>query len=116
MDSRFVSAHRKKNLHRRERNCLPAFRYIGSLVADTHRTLLYGGIYGSPGDRFDEPNGKLNLLYQIAPLAKIIETAGGVATDGKQPVLDIIPASMKSTSPIFFGSAMDVNELIACMK
>jgi len=82
-------------------------RYIGSLVADVHRTLLYGGLYCYPGDA-KNTNGKLRLMYENNPLAYIVEQAGGLATDGRQRILDIQPTSLHQKSPLFIGSAEDV--------
>ncbi|KAH9301639.1 hypothetical protein KI387_013222, partial [Taxus chinensis] len=65
-------------------------RYIGSLVGDFHRTLLYGGIYGYPGDKKNR-NGKLRLLYECAPISYLAEQAGGKGSDGHTRVLDIQP-------------------------
>jgi fructose-1,6-bisphosphatase I len=84
-------------------------RYIGSLVADFHRNLMYGGIYLYPGDR-KNPNGKLRVLYEGAPLAFIAEQAGGAASDGGQRILDLEPTSLHQRTPLFLGSAQDVRE------
>lgn len=84
-------------------------RYVGSLVADFHRNLLYGGIYLYPGDA-KNPNGKLRLLYEGAPLAFIAEQAGGAASSGAQRIMDIAPASLHQRSPLFIGSPADVRE------
>lgn len=65
-------------------------RYIGSLVGDFHRTLLYGGIYGYPGDA-KNTNGKLRLLYECAPMSFIAEQAGGAGSTGKMRVMDVDP-------------------------
>ena len=78
-------------------------RYIGSLVADFHRTLLYGGIFMYPGDA-KNPRGKLRLLYEAAPLAFICEQAGGRATDGERDILDIQPTKLHERTPLFIGS------------
>lgn len=78
-------------------------RYIGSLVADLHRTLLYGGIFMYPGDR-KHPNGKLRLLYEAAPLAFICEQAGGRGSDGRRNILDIMPRQLHQRIPLFLGS------------
>jgi fructose-1,6-bisphosphatase I len=83
-------------------------RYIGSLVADVHRTLLYGGIYCYPGDS-KNPNGKLRLMYENNPLAYIVEQAGGAATDGIQRTLEIRPTSLHQRSPFFVGSVQDID-------
>ena len=84
-------------------------RYIGSLVADFHRTLLYGGIFLYPADR-KSPKGKLRLLYEAAPLAFIVEEAGGAATDGKQPIQEIVPTTLHQRTPLIIGSKEDVAE------
>jgi len=78
-------------------------RYIGSAVADIHRTLLYGGIFCYPGDR-KSPKGKLRLLYECNPIAYVMEQAGGRASDGRTRVLDIQPTSLHGRSPLFCGS------------
>ncbi len=79
-------------------------RYIGSLVADFHRTLLYGGVFMYPADR-KSPNGKLRLLYEAAPLAFICEQAGGRASDGTRDILDIVPDQLHQRTPLYIGSA-----------
>lgn len=78
-------------------------RYIGSLVADIHRTLLQGGIFMYPGET-GRPRGKLRLLYEAAPMAMIIEQAGGRASDGRQDILDIEPESLHQRVPLYMGS------------
>jgi fructose-1,6-bisphosphatase I len=83
-------------------------RYIGSMIADFHRNLLYGGIFMYPGDSRN-PNGKLRLMYECNPVAFIIEQAGGRAIDGKQRILDIKPDNLHQRVPIFVGSEEDVN-------
>ncbi|CAN0398985.1 unnamed protein product [Ectocarpus sp. 12 AP-2014] len=90
-------------------------RYIGSMVGDVHRTLLYGGIFGYPGD-MNNPNGKLRLLYEGAPMAFICEQAGGMATTGTQRVMDINPEKVHQRVPTYLGSAEDVTELINALK
>jgi fructose-1,6-bisphosphatase I len=78
-------------------------RYIGSLVADFHRNLLYGGIYGYPGET-SLPNGKIRLLYEAGPMAFLAEHAGGYGSDGKQSLLDIKPESLHQRTPVFIGN------------
>jgi fructose-1,6-bisphosphatase I len=65
-------------------------RCIGSMVADVHRTLMYGGVFGYPGDA-KNPQGKLRLLYEGAPMSFIMEQAGGLSTTGTQRVLEVSP-------------------------
>jgi fructose-1,6-bisphosphatase I len=82
-------------------------RYIGSLIADFHRTMLYGGIYCYPGDSRN-PNGKLRLMYENNPLGYLVEQAGGSASNGKQRILDIVPEKLHQRTPLFIGSTDDV--------
>ncbi len=82
-------------------------RYVGTLVADFHRTLLYGGIFMYPGDS-KNPEGKLRLIYEAAPLAYVVEKAGGRASNGFQNILDIKPTSLHQRTPLFIGSEEDV--------
>ncbi len=86
-------------------------RYIGSLVADFHRNLLYGGIFLYPSDR-KSPHGKLRLLYEANPLAMIIENADGMASDGHRRILDIEPLELHQRVPLIIGSRKDVE--VAC--
>ncbi|MCS6981000.1 MAG: class 1 fructose-bisphosphatase [Flavobacteriales bacterium] len=79
-------------------------RYIGSLVADFHRNLLKGGIYLYPATAKD-PQGKLRLLYECAPLGFICEQAGGRASDGNRSVLELKPDTLHQRCPLFIGSA-----------
>jgi fructose-1,6-bisphosphatase I len=85
-------------------------RYIGSLVADFHRNLLYGGIFLYPADHKDplKPQGKLRLMCEANPLAYIIEQAGGVATTGTDRILDIEPHYIHQRVPLIIGSPDDV--------
>lgn len=78
-------------------------RYIGSLVADFHRNLIKGGIYIYPPTG-KNPNGKLRLMYENIPLAFIVEQAGGVASNGKIPILDIQPERLHQRTPLYIGS------------
>lgn len=85
-------------------------RYIGSLVADFHRTLLYGGVFMYPADSKDpkKTTGKLRLLYEANPLAFIVEQAGGYASDGQGPILAIDPTELHQRVPLFIGSRVEV--------
>uniref|UniRef100_A0A2K6TEH9 Fructose-1,6-bisphosphatase isozyme 2 n=1 Tax=Saimiri boliviensis boliviensis TaxID=39432 RepID=A0A2K6TEH9_SAIBB len=90
-------------------------RYVGSMVADVHRTLVYGGIFMYPANQ-KSPKGKLRLLYECNPVAYIIEQAGGLATTGTQPVLDIQPEAIHQRVPLILGSPEDVQEYLTCMQ
>uniref|UniRef100_A0A6A7FP64 Fructose-1,6-bisphosphatase isozyme 2 n=2 Tax=Hirondellea gigas TaxID=1518452 RepID=A0A6A7FP64_9CRUS len=90
-------------------------RYIGSMVADVHRTIKYGGIFMYPATS-DNPNGKLRLLYECNPMAYLVEQAGGMASTGKIPVLDVVPTGIHQRIPIFLGSSGDVQEVIDLYK
>ena len=85
---------------------MPPFRsrYIGSLVADFHRTLMKGGIFMYPRDSAS-PEGKLRLLYEAAPLAKVCEQAGGRASDGATDINDLQPSSLHQRTPLYLGSS-----------
>jgi fructose-1,6-bisphosphatase I len=87
-----------------------SLRYIGSLVADFHRNLLYGGIFLYPADYKDpdKPKGKLRLLYEASPMAFIAEQAGGMATTGKENIMDIVPTELHQKVPLIIGSKDDV--------
>lgn len=89
-----------------------SLRYIGSMVADVHRTLLYGGIFLYPGDK-KSPSGKLRVLYEVFPMSFLMEQAGGQSFTGKQRALDLVPKKIHERSPIFLGSYDDVEEIKA---
>ena len=90
-------------------------RYVGSLVADFHRNLLYGGIYLYPGDKRN-PNGKLRLLYEAAPLAFVAEQAGGAASDGRRRIMELPPAALHQRTPLLIGSPRDVADAEAFVQ
>jgi fructose-1,6-bisphosphatase I len=83
-----------------------SLRYIGSMIADFHRTLLTGGIFMYPADTHyaDKPFGKLRLNYECAPMAFIAKHAGGYASDGVNPILNIQPTSLHQRTPILAGN------------
>lgn len=87
-------------------------RWTGALVAETHRILMQGGICLCPADRRDNSGG-LRLLHQAAPLAMVIEQAGGRATDGALPVLDQSITDLRARTPLVFGSAEKVDRVAA---
>jgi fructose-1,6-bisphosphatase I len=80
-----------------------SLRYIGSMVSDIHRTLLGGGVFYYPGDA-KVPNGKLRLLYEAMPMSFIIEQAGGYASTGRGPILEIQPTELHQRTPLFIGN------------
>lgn len=82
-------------------------RYIGSMVSDIHRNMLYGGIFMYPSDS-RSPHGKLRLMYECNPMAFIIEQAGGRASDGITRMLEIQPKTLHQKTPIFIGCEEDV--------
>ena len=104
----FVDYLKSKNNHLGKPYSL---RYIGSMVADLHRTLLYGGVFMYPLDykNPDQPTGKLRLLYEAAPMAFIFEQAGGRASTGKQKILDIQPTELHQRTPLIIGSKLEVD-------
>jgi len=85
-------------------------RYIGSMVGDVHRTLLYGGIFGYPADKKNQ-DGKLRLLYEAAPMGFLMEQAGGLALTGKTRILDLKPKKVHQRVPFLAGSYDDVMEM-----
>uniref|UniRef100_A0A6U7TSN8 fructose-bisphosphatase n=2 Tax=Eutreptiella gymnastica TaxID=73025 RepID=A0A6U7TSN8_9EUGL len=85
-------------------------RYIGSMVGDVHRTLLYGGVFAYPGDS-KNPNGKLRLLYEVAPMSFLIEQAGGAATTGMARCMDLPPKDVHQRVPLIMGGKDEISEL-----
>lgn len=90
-------------------------RYIGSMVADMHRTLIKGGIFMYPADK-SSPNGKLRLQYECNPMAFLLEAAGGMASNGHINILDIEPTELHQRAPIFIGSKNLVTKALECIK
>jgi fructose-1,6-bisphosphatase I len=82
-------------------------RYSGALVGDFHRILFQGGVFLYPGT-VKKPEGKLRLLYESAPLAFLAEQAGGRASSGTQPILDVLPDHLHGRTPLIIGSQEDV--------
>jgi len=105
---RFVDYLKSKNNHLGRPYSL---RYIGSMVADLHRTLLYGGIFMYPLDykNLEKPSGKLRLLYEAAPMAYIFEQAGGRASDGFRNIMEIQPTELHQRTSFFIGSKFEVD-------
>lgn len=89
-----------------------ALRYVGSMVGDIHRTLLYGGIFLYPSDTLQHPQGNLQLLYKSAPMAFVVSQAGGMCIDETcGDLLSVKPERIHQKSPCFIGSPDDVKEL-----
>ncbi len=86
------------------------FRYVGSMVADVHRTLIKGGIFMYPAIN-NYPNGKLRLLYECNPLAFIMEQAGGKASNGSERIMDLPLRELHQRTPVFIGSSALVERL-----
>ena len=87
-----------------------SLRYIGSMVADVHRTLLYGGVFLYPAD-IKSYKGKLRLLYEANPMSFVVEQAGGAAHDGEKRVLEIMPEKLHQRTPLIVGSPKNVEEV-----
>ena len=90
-------------------------RYIGSLVADIHRNLLKGGIYLYPADK-EAPQGKLRLMFEVNPMAMILEQAGGTSSNGQINILDIQPDGIHQRTPVFLGRKEDVKLIENLLK
>ncbi|GMM35285.1 fructose 1,6-bisphosphate 1-phosphatase [Saccharomycopsis crataegensis] len=91
-------------------------RYIGSMVADVHRTLLYGGLFAYPADSKSK-NGKLRMLYECFPMAMLLEQAGGMAVDDKgQRILDMVPSAIHDKSGIWLGSTGEIEKFLDSTK
>lgn len=87
-------------------------RWIASLVAEAYRILVRGGVFLYPGDRRrGYGQGRLRLVYEVHPIALLVEQAGGKATDGSEPVLDIAATTLHQRSPLVFGSANEVTRI-----
>lgn len=90
-------------------------RYIGSLVADFHRNLMRGGVFCYPAER-NKPQGKIRLLYEAGPLSYVVEQAGGYASDGCRPIVDIEPTELHQRTPIFMGNRSLVQQAEAFIQ
>jgi len=93
-----------------------AARYVGSMVSDVHRTILYGGVFIYPADK-KSTKGKLRVLYEGFPMALIVESAGGVASCGMfngkvQRMLDLVPTDIHERCPVILGAPRDVNFIL----
>jgi fructose-1,6-bisphosphatase I len=89
-------------------------RWLASMVADAYRILIRGGVYLYPGDRRrGYGQGRLRLIYEANPIAMLMEQAGGAATDGKTPILDLLPTELHQRCPLVFGAAEEVRRVAA---
>jgi fructose-1,6-bisphosphatase I len=90
-------------------------RFVGSMVADFHRTLLRGGVFIYPPNT-DYPEGRLRLLYEANPVAFLAEQAGGAASDGSQRLLDVEPRDIHQRTPLIVGGMREMEEFERCME
>jgi fructose-1,6-bisphosphatase I len=90
-------------------------RFVGSMVADFHRTLLRGGVFIYPPTT-DYPSGKLRLLYEANPVSFLAEQAGGGSSDGTQRLLDVQPTGIHQRTPLIVGGPVEMAEFERCMK
>ena len=115
LDNRCKSDGQKALVERLKGEGQFSLRYIGSLVADFHRTLLYGGLFMYPADS-KAPSGKLRLLYEISPLSMVCEQAGGAASDGQRRILEIVPEELHQRVPIYLGNEQYVDLARECLS
>ncbi len=92
-----------------------SLRYSGAMVADVHRIFLQGGIFAYPAET-ERPLGKLRLLCEAAPIAFLARAAGGLATDGRTPILEVEPHTLHQRTPLFVGSTALVEEVMAALR
>jgi fructose-1,6-bisphosphatase I len=90
-------------------------RYVGSLVADFHRTLLKGGVFLYPPTK-KQPKGKLRLLYECNPVAFLAEQAGGAASDGERRILERTPTDLHERTPLYVGSRDEVETVLQFLR
>ncbi len=88
-----------------------AARYVGSMVADVHRTLIKGGVFLYPPTQKD-PKGKLRLLYEASPIGFVIEQAGGLASTGSGRILEVEPRALHQRTPVLIGSRNEVEQVL----
>jgi fructose-1,6-bisphosphatase I / sedoheptulose-1,7-bisphosphatase len=87
-------------------------RWVGSLVVETHRILMRGGVFLYPRDSRDKTrNGRLRLLYEASPIAMLIEQASGRASTGRERILDLLPTSLHQRVPLIFGASEEVERI-----
>ncbi|MEC9198885.1 MAG: fructose-bisphosphatase class I, partial [Pseudomonadota bacterium] len=92
-------------------------RWPAAAVGDLHRILLQGGMFLYPGDRrAGYENGRLRLVYEAMPMAYLMQAAGGLATDGHQPILDKVATDGHEHSALIFGAKEEVEAYLRCME
>jgi fructose-1,6-bisphosphatase I len=87
-----------------------ANRYVGSMVADVHRTVLYGGVFMYPATK-EAKDGKIRLLYESIPMSYVVEQAGGASSNGQHSILKIQPQSIHQRSPVFLGYKEEIEKI-----
>jgi fructose-1,6-bisphosphatase I len=87
-----------------------ANRYVGSMVADVHRTLLYGGVFMYPATK-EAKDGKIRLLYESIPMSYVVERAGGASSNGQASILKIQPKEIHQRSPVFLGYKEEIEKI-----
>ncbi|HEX8500481.1 MAG TPA: class 1 fructose-bisphosphatase [Pyrinomonadaceae bacterium] len=90
-------------------------RFVGSMVADFHRTLLRGGVFIYPPNT-DHPQGKLRLLYEANPVAFLAEQAGGSSSDGERNILDVQPVDIHQRTPLVVGGPAEMEAFARCLE
>ena len=89
-------------------------RWVASMVADVHRIMTRGGIFMYPLDaKLRDKGGKLRLMYEANPMAFLVEQAGGMASTGRQRILDIVPERLHQRVPVILGSKNEVARVVA---
>ncbi len=107
---RFVQEYTSRGAPEGGRSC--TIRWIDSLVAEVHRILLRGGVFLHPRDTRDTSRpGHVRVLTEANPIAMLIEQAGGAASTGRMPVLDVIPSHLLQEMPLILGTRRDVERL-----
>ncbi|WP_371514715.1 hypothetical protein [Brevundimonas denitrificans] len=88
-------------------------RWVASMVADVNRIMMRGGVFMYPADRKDPSKpGRLRLMYEAAPMAMVMEQAGGAASDGTKALLDVVPDALHQRVPVMLGSKAEIETLL----
>jgi len=103
----------KKGVRKKDFN----MRWVGSMVAEVHRILIRGGVYIYPIDsKLKKQGGRLRLMYELNPMSFIVEQAGGVASTGRQRIMEVKPSTLHQRMPIILGSKNEVDLVVAYHK